>query len=425
MDKVHKKNMRGISLIKLSELDKIIIIISSIVLSCSVILSTRFNYLITVCIIASILFSIIYMIRYGYIPIYKCAYLWNSLLFVFLVALSAIWAYWEITPPLANALQIFIFLIPNFLLFSYIVRNKNDVKILLYILEFSAFLVAIYTLNFYGTAEFSRLLHEGKRFGNEFANSNAIGVFIVTGVLACVYDILFIKVNIFKSFLIFPCVYIIAYSGSRKALIALAVGSFLLWIRRFKGKNVFTTVIKSIIAIAFIVLIGAEILSLPIFSMILERIDLIRYFNSDNVRTLDHASYLRKIYIIIGISAFLRSPIWGIGIGNTNTLIYQRVGRFAYTHNNYVEMLASLGIIGFVIYYMMWLKPLLYVVKAYYKSKFSDPEAFFCIVLVLILLLLDFAMVPYLDFSNYFYIMLIAAEAYLIKRGSIVSGDRV
>jgi len=423
MGKVYRKSAQKIEILKLNRYEKGVMIIASIALSCSVILSTRLYCMVAVCCIASLLYLATYVFEYRTVKVYKCSYLTNSILFFCLVALSAIWAYWEISPPLANAFQIFIFFIPNYLLFSYMVRGRNDIRLLLYILEISAFIVAIYTLNFYGFTEFSNMLQEGKRIGNDFANSNTIGVFITIGVLAYIYDLLFIKINIFKMVFIIPCIYIIAYSGSRKAFLALAIGLFLLWVHRFKGKNIFYTIMKEVIAVVIIVLIGTEILSLPIFSMILERIDLIRHFDSTTIMKTDYSTYLRGLYISIGISAFFQSPILGIGIGNTNELIFQQVGRYVYTHNNYVEMLACLGIIGFVLYYMMWIRPLVYVIKKNCKSKFSNPEPFFCIVVTLILLFLDCAMVPYLDFSNYFYIMLISAEAYLIKRGSIVLGE--
>ncbi|WP_335341999.1 O-antigen ligase family protein [Bacillus alkalicola] len=55
-----------------------------------------------------------------------------------------------------------------------------------------------------------------------------------------------------------------------------------------------------------------------------------------------------------GFGWFLESPIWGYGIGNYRMLLFEVIGRESYAHNNFIELLVGVGIIGFILYYFMY-----------------------------------------------------------------------
>lgn len=59
----------------------------------------------------------------------------------------------------------------------------------------------------------------------------------------------------------------------------------------------------------------------------------------------------RAFLIQYGLQMFVESPIWGYGIGGFKETYSWIAGRRMYAHNNYVEILVGLGIMGFIIYY--------------------------------------------------------------------------
>lgn len=92
----------------------------------------------------------------------------------------------------------------------------------------------------------------------------------------------------------------------------------------------------------------------------------------------------RVSMIGIGLQTFLENP-WGIGLGNTREIVG------SYTHNNYVEILVSLGVVGFLVYYF----PYFYTIKYCIKNK-SNALARFVIYSLIGFMLLEFWQVTYL-----------------------------
>ena len=84
-----------------------------------------------------------------------------------------------------------------------------------------------------------------------------------------------------------------------------------------------------------------------------------------------------------GMNWFLDNPILGVGINNfrvLSTKTSEFAGMSFYAHNNYVELLVDIGIVGIVIYY-----------SAYYYlylnlRKYNDTLSMWCKVFLFILL---------------------------------------
>ena len=66
---------------------------------------------------------------------------------------------------------------------------------------------------------------------------------------------------------------------------------------------------------------------------------------------IDHSTAVRDQMRRVGLQVFKENPIVGIGFGNT--YLYG-VEDYSYFHDNYVEVLSSGGILGFIIYYGMY-----------------------------------------------------------------------
>lgn len=78
----------------------------------------------------------------------------------------------------------------------------------------------------------------------------------------------------------------------------------------------------------------------------------------------------RVFLLLWGIDWFLEKPLLGHGINCFRVLSDQTLmfaGKNFYAHNNYIELLVGVGIIGFIIYYLFLIRLLLisYFQKSY------------------------------------------------------------
>jgi O-antigen ligase len=93
----------------------------------------------------------------------------------------------------------------------------------------------------------------------------------------------------------------------------------------------------------------------------------------------------RKWLIEKGYQIWERSPLFGEGLGQFASIS----GFGAYSHNNYIEILVSGGIIAFLLYYM------LYALVIYSAYKFHRNELFYAVFVIATLLVIDTAAVTF------------------------------
>lgn len=86
----------------------------------------------------------------------------------------------------------------------------------------------------------------------------------------------------------------------------------------------------------------------------------------DSNSTIDASTNGRETLQKIGIEIIKDYPILGVGAGNYANMAFNNYGlwREVYSHSNFIEILANLGIIGFLIYYI----PRLWCIIALLKS---------------------------------------------------------
>jgi O-antigen ligase len=85
----------------------------------------------------------------------------------------------------------------------------------------------------------------------------------------------------------------------------------------------------------------------------------------------------------IGLRLWAESPLWGHGLDQFRVLTYAET----YAHNNYVELLVGLGVIGLLLYYA------LYAVIA--RRALQRPDASLVLILLLTITVWDFAAVSF------------------------------
>lgn len=294
-----------------------------------------------------------------------------------------------------------------YLVYTYY-RDEKDSSCLLNCVMWAGYIVAIYAIYYYGLDTIRVLIATGDRIDNEFTNVNDIGMMAAYSLI-----ITFSKVinKHFSCSLIFslPALLMVVASGSRKAFIILLFGVFFIYLTRSvsQSSNPIETLFKFFLVCAIGVMAIIIIWSIPAFKPVTERLlQTLNQFTGNG--KVDESTIRRARFIEIGLQQFIKTPIQGIGIGNSLFII----GRNTYLHSNYIEILACGGILGILTFYNSYL----YCIKDLIRGmkKYNEITAL-CVTLFILQLVMDFMQVSYFSKDTFFYYMIFFLQVKSIR----------
>ncbi|TKD70735.1 O-antigen ligase family protein [Pseudalkalibacillus hwajinpoensis] len=233
-------------------------------------------------------------------------------------------------------------------------------------------------------------------------NPNTIGIALTYSSIASVYIAKKSNKTIYYLFLI-PFIVISLMTGSRKAFLALLGGVSLflfISIRRVKNKS-----LVSIIIVFFIVLLYELSMNTSFLHEVLgQRLAGANIFSNSQV---DSSTRDRLRLYNEGWLLFQSNPVLGYGLDN-----FRRVSFFGgYSHNNFIEVLTSTGIIGFFVYYSL---PIIMLINSIKNRKKNIGYALIATFLTIIILL-DLANVSYRQIITQVVIAILVAKFVLLK----------
>lgn len=311
--------------------------------------------------------------------------------------------FWAINSELAIDRAKTLFVLAVFLLIAYNFFSsiENAENILLKIIMYAGIIFSIYLVLYYGIGEFITKLMNGDRIGEAINNVNTIGLQTSISVIIAIFYGLYDNKKIYFLLSIIPLMVSLG-TGSRKVIVLIVIGIILLFILKREEKVNILKTTKKIITFAIIIIAFAYVIQLPIFSTIYERMKMTvnGFLGKDK---FDSSTQLREAYIEAGISQFLKTPFLGIGIANSKYITMQAAGRATYLHNNFVELLATTGIIGFCLYYSIYSYIIFNCVKLLKKK---DKYSNVVLIIFLINIILEYAMVSYYSKNTYIYMLL-------------------
>ena len=324
---------------------------------------------------------------------------------------SSLWAKDKFVA-IEKGITVFSLFITYAILFMFYYRFLSVDRLLKAIL-WSGYLVVIYSIYSFGIDNIIATFMSGSRLPNKFTNINGLAIVASFSFVIDAYYALYREIKV-RNVLMLPTFIFILATASRKALVFVVVGVALLVFIKVAMKNF----VKAI-ALLLIMILGALAVynlmgRISIFSGLVERIDslIMVVFKHEGGVSGD---VWRVAYQEVGIEQFFKTPIWGIGIDNSY-LITSPLGRETYLHNNYIELLACGGLVGFLIYYSIYF----YIFYNLFKYKDgNDSLSIICIVLAILILIMDFGMVTYYDKSNYFYILTLFLHSENVKYKAI------
>lgn len=294
-------------------------------------------------------------------------------------------------------------------MYSYISAYDN-IDVFIRGLLLAGIICCIVVIGYYGIGEYVELMMSGARLGGNIANVNTIGLYSATTVMLCFYYG-YLKNNK-KAYILMILPIMTAFgSGSRKALVMVVLSIVLIIFMKYRESISLRSFIKFLLATVIACLLIWWASTLPIFSGVFERFS---QMLGGETGIRDNSTNVRDSMTRIGFQYFLKNPYKGIGLGNSYIILGEVMNRETYFHNNFVEILASCGIFGFLIYYAMYF----YLIKNLYllAVRTGDSRAMLMFVLILTQLVLSYGFVSYYDKMTYIYLSMAAATLSIVKR---------
>lgn len=193
--------------------------------------------------------------------------------------------------------------------------------------------------------------HMMRLFGvtGAFAHPNSLGSIASSGFPFFYYLFLLtdkLKLKLFYIALIIIGIRVVMLTQSRTAFVSVAAFAFFVWI--YSKKKIGMAVFFIICMIVTWQFASEETKSR--FETLGNATEVITTDNVDDA-VLEHGSMAARWRLIHrSFSIFLENPIIGVGIGNFVVASYRKYDKWFPTHNLYTQILAELGIIGFLLF---------------------------------------------------------------------------
>ena len=234
--------------------------------------------------------------------------------------------------------------------------------------------------------------HWWSRLGEAFGmNENAVGLYFLVPFIFAITEISRKNRIIINICSIAVCLYVMLLSGSKKALLGLII--FVIVYLYFKSKGMGKKVLIIVASIAGVYALMWAVYSVPLlYNIIGYRMQLfLSTFLNGSAITGSGSTSERLDMISYGLRLFAKSPLFGNGINTFQYYYGTATGFYAYAHNNYIEILSTLGLLGFCLYYARHYKMIKgLIVNRGRNEKFAEGLA-----LIILILFYDIGMVTY------------------------------
>lgn len=331
--------------------------------------------------------------------------IWYFLFFV-LAEISAIWAH---SPENAvnRYLRLMVILIVILLGISQYVDTTSDAEILLKIFVFSVFLISSVQLIFTPSSEWASG-YFGSVVGGH--NTNTFG-FVCSMSLIITFYFAYTKSK--RSYYLLTVFFLVCciFSSSRKAVGISMIGAFLVILMAFRKKNHLLHLIISSFTLCFVVVLF--FIDQTLYEIIGFRFESLLNLMVSGTTQSESSLLLRDYFIQFAKILFEEKPLFGHGFANFSVLLSteSNVNQNFYAHNNYWEILADLGVLGFIVYYWFYAVIFFKLVVRLFKEK-NNTLLSLGLVLLISQLILEWGVVSMASFYPQIVVSLIYTCSY-------------
>lgn len=237
-------------------------------------------------------------------------------------------------------------------------------------------------------------------------NPNAIAICLVLSLILLIY----IRngstkkyVRILSMICMIYMLFLLIITGSKKGIIGLIL-AFVIFKLLFSS---LTDKVKHILSgILFMILMWELVENIPILYNVLGyRLESMLGIFTNKA---DGSTANRMALIKTAINIWLDNPVLGIGLNNFS-LVQTVGGSGYYSHNNYVELLADLGCVGFITYY-------LFPLRLIFSKTTVNPEIMSLKTICIIILFWDLALVSYQEIGIQIFILMFSLCAQISRK---------
>ena len=282
------------------------------------------------------------------------------------------------------------------------IESEQDIRLVLRMFAYSVlFRVIVVFVLMIGQVSITGIL--SYRFGDMVGyNSNKTAMYCVLALFVLIDEIRNVNNNKFKYFLSIILAGAVLLTGSKKGILGFLVG-FSLYLY-FNNRGV--KKIRALLIISAVLFVAYEaITTIPsLYLTIGYRFE--QMFNTFHGQVSGTSTIERMSLIEQGFSIWKNHKLFGVGLNNFSVLqnIYIINGR-TYAHCNYIELLADLGVIGTVLYY-------LYPFRICFKYKIKGSTMLLLKTLTIVILAFDIASVSY---NDVFIVLILALSCFAYK----------
>lgn len=244
--------------------------------------------------------------------------------------------------------------------------------------------------------------------GYEGINANNIGFLSAMCFNCCIFYLISSrkknerKLNE-KKYIILALIYLFfsVLSASRKAVIYLIL-SITIYLMIYEKRISIKKFLMFLLGIFIIIISYLAIMKIPfMYNLIGNRIEnMISGFEGEKT---DGSTSARIGMIDAGMEWFKEKPILGYGIANFKVMNRIKRDKDLYAHNNYVELLVDCGIIGTVIYYIIYI---LIIIKIFKQKNIKNNTNAMILGILITFIICEYGIVAY-DFAIYQYMIML------------------
>lgn len=294
-------------------------------------------------------------------------------------------------------------------------QGENSIRSLLAALMWSGPVLALITVYYYGPSTIVNMILGGVRIGNDFTNANSIGTWATISAILFYYFIFRDGWKWKYCAVVLPVV-LVALSQSRKAVFMLILAPIMIQILKngFQKKGI-KGLVRLILGLTTLT-IGLILLSrTQLFAGTMKRIIMV-LDEFEGSGSQNGSINVRKLYSQAGLEQFLKTPLLGIGIRNSYFLTREVTGYTTYLHNNFVELLACGGIVGFCLYYRI----VVYLVTRLWRSvRRTEEYSDICLVILLVYTAMEVGFVSYYNKKTYLLLLICYLQTVFAERDSL------
>lgn len=180
---------------------------------------------------------------------------------------------------------------------------------------------------------------------------NAFGTIVIVYIFFSLYRLLVRKEKKYLA-LLFILITLLLLSKSRSSLLIALMGCLLIVL--YMQKSSVRQMAWVGICVTVVLYLGWATINIPVLYNIVGY-RMVGLFNMlSGAGNVDASTSTRMNFILIGLELFFKHPILGIGMNNFSVVAYRDYNIWAevYSHSNIIELLADLGVVGFLLYYI-------------------------------------------------------------------------